>query len=583
MILFDGAMGTYYRRLYPEDNEFTERSNIDYPERIITIHKTYIEAGATAIKTNSFGLADMYFDIDKSVLQGALTASYRLAKKAAGSTADVYADFGPVLKHADPQVYIDLAQAFLDLGCRHFLFETQDRLDLILPAIRNIHAAAPDSKVIVSFAVEANYYTRSARHLETLLQEAEAEEGITYSGINCELGPNHLTQIYQAFATYPKFVYFAPNSGMPSRDMGRERKAREARYFAEAFLPVWENGVRLIGGCCGTEPIDIAALAEVFKDRSPGKKPLVQRPEERKSPTDLVYPAWYGKLLAGEKIIAVEYDTPAHGEAEAYLKRVKQLQDAGIDLLTIADNPSGRTRMDSAMTASYIQNTYGLEVIPHLTCRDRNLTAIHSLIYALHAQGVGQVLLVTGDPIPLGERRQVKAVFNLNSRGLMASLQTLNQDLKSPLIICGACNVNARRFDKELERTLEKCAAGMQVIFTQMVYTERGRDNVFALQEALAKAYPDVKVLVGIMPLVSQKNARFMKYEMSGSDISDEMMAAFEGLDRQAGELCGLKFAKDMITELAERVDGFYLVTPFDRVHLSIELAEFADDLWAEG
>ncbi|NLJ70864.1 MAG: bifunctional homocysteine S-methyltransferase/methylenetetrahydrofolate reductase [Clostridiaceae bacterium] len=592
LVLYDGAMGTYYRWLYREDYSLLEAVNLSKPDRIKQIHQAYIKAGATRLKTNTFAAFPLMLEKSADQVKQMVLAAWHLANEAiyelkAQDTVKAVADIGPYfvlqsgladnLKIQNQQAYLDLAKIFIDVGVEEFLFETQEQLTDLIPAIKLIKSYNPNAKITVSFSVNQNGFTRIGLSLRELLAQAEKIDEITFTGLNCTLGPTQLGQVFAEHAQFSKFCFFGPNSGLPERDLGRGRGGAEAKYFAESCQRAWDNGAYQLGGCCGTNPLDIRALADLFKN----KKPVIVKKiesglefavsEQPSIKTEISKKSWYERLLTGEQIIAIEYDTPTKANIKTYLEKVVQLKDAGMDLMTIADNPNGQTRIDSALMASRIKQELGIDVLPHFTCRDRNLFAIHSLLLGLATCDVHQILAVTGDPIPLEDRNQIKSVFNVNSQSLLRYISQLNQELVQPFILCAAINVNAPRFDMELKKTRRKIESGAQVFLTQPIFTERGKENLMLAKQELRD---QAKFLAGIMPLVSEKNALFMKYEMSGMDVPDEIIKRYANLNREQSEKIALEISREIMTNLSKVTDGFYLITPFQRTHLTARLCQ---------
>ena len=278
--------------------------------------------------------------------------------------------------------------------------------------------------------------------------------------------------------------------------------------------------------------------------------------------------AFLRKLNAGKKVIAIELDSPKDADLNNYLAGAKRLQAAGADLLTIADCPIARARMDSSLVACRVHRELGLCTLPHMTCRDRNLNATKALLLGLYAEGVREVLAITGDPIPTAERDEVKNVYQFNSRKLaqyIVSLAGEGREMPSPMTVFGALNLNARNFEVELRRAGEKLENGMSGFLTQPVLSEQAVENLRRTRETLGER---AKILAGIMPVVSQRNAIFMENEVNGIHVAEDIMEAFAGLDREQGEALGLEISLKMAREALPYADGFYLMTPFNRVAL---------------
>ena len=241
-----------------------------------------------------------------------------------------------------------------------------------------------------------------------------------------------------------------------------------------------------------------------------------------------------------------------------------KLRDAGVDILTIADCPIARARMDSSLLACKVRRELELDVIPHMTCRDRNLNATKALLLGLYAESVRNVLLVTGDPIPTAERDEVKSVYQFNSRKLTAFVSELGrQTLPGGFHIFGALNVNARNFDVQLKLAKEKVSKGMVGFLTQPVLTDTAVQNLKRAKEEL-----DAYILGGLIPIISERNARFMDSEVNGISVSPEIIRQYEGKDRAQSEDLAVEITVRIAKEIEPFVDGYYIVTPFNRTSL---------------
>lgn len=275
------------------------------------------------------------------------------------------------------------------------------------------------------------------------------------------------------------------------------------------------------------------------------------------------------ELLSGRRRpILVEFDPPRQTDLSAFLPGVRELCAAGADVITIADCPVGRVNIDASMMAAKLKREYGIQVLPHMACRDRNLNAIKALLMGLDMEGIHSVLLITGDPVAQEDRDSVRGVFQLNSRTLAKSLRGLENTGALPrLFLCGALNVNARRFDVELDRARRKEESGIQAFLTQPISSSRAAENVQKARETL-QGY----LLGGLFPIVSQKNACFLQREVAGMDIGEDLIRSFEGLNREEGEARGLTLCRDTARRVLPFVDGFYIMTPFQRIALVKQL-----------
>ena len=247
-----------------------------------------------------------------------------------------------------------------------------------------------------------------------------------------------------------------------------------------------------------------------------------------------------------------------------------ELSGHGVDLITIADCPVARARMDSSLMACKLHRELGVSAMPHMTCRDRNLNATQALLMGLCAEGIGNVLLVTGDPVPSASRDEVKSVYNFNSRKLIRYVDNLNKAvLPYPFHIYAALNVNARNFPIQLELAQKKEASGAAGFFTQPILTEEALENLILARRTLKG-----KLMGGIMPVVSKNNALFMNSEIAGITVDEKIIQAYEGADRARGEVLAVEISTRIAKEIAPYIDGFYIMTPFGRTGLVVRIMD---------
>ena len=556
-LLFDGGMGTYYKT---KPGQECEQANLTDPEGILAVHRAYLAAGADAIKTNTFSLPRLAAAQQPGWEQLA-DAGWQLAAKAAGETgAAVFADLGPAPdteNNPAEQVYLAVAKRFALLGARNFLFETLSAEDGVLEAIRALKQTVPEAFVLVSFAVLPDGYTREGRYCAELVRRMAQSGVVDAVGLNCVSAPGAMRALVQQLGDVGLPLSVMPNAGYPVVARAQVRYQGKPEYFARELSRLAAEGVRILGGCCGTTPQHIAALRTAL-DALPETLPTAPaaKPAEAAKPVVEMDDAFLRKLRAGQRVIAVELDSPKDADLTAYLEGARRLQAAGADLLTIADCPIARARMDSSLVACRVHRELGMNVLPHMTCRDRNLNATKALLLGLYAEGVREVLAITGDPIPTAERDEVKNVYQFNSRKLAQP---------SPLTVFGALNLNARNFEVELRRAAEKLENGMSGFLTQPVLSAQAVENLKKARETLGE---QAKILAGILPVVSQRNAIFMENEVNGIHVDEAIIQKFEGLDRAAGEELGLEVSVQAAKAAAPYVDGFYLMTPFNRVAL---------------
>ena len=568
-LLFDGGMGTYYKA---KPGTECEQGNLLDPAGVRKVHREYLAVGAEAIKTNTFGLPRMAAARQPD-WQALARAGWKLAAEAAVETgAAVFADLGPAPDtEAAPagSIYTAVARCFVEQGAKNFLFETLSSDAGVLEAVQAVKAQVPDAFVLVSFAVLPDGYTREGMYSKDLVRRMTKSGIVDAVGFNCVSAPGAMRTLVQQLGSTALPLSVMPNAGYPVVTRTQVKYQGKPEYFAKELARIAAERVRVLGGCCGTTPAHIAALRAALDSLPAVEKaaPAVQvsTPE---APTVEKDDAFLRKLNAGKKVIAIELDSPKDADLTNYLAGAKRLQAAGADLLTIADCPIARARMDSSLVACRVHRELGLCTLPHMTCRDRNLNATKALLLGLYAEGVREVLAITGDPIPTAERDEVKNVYQFNSRKLaqyIVSLAGEGREMPSPMTVFGALNLNARNFEVELRRAGEKLENGMSGFLTQPVLSEQAVENLRRTRETLGER---AKILAGIMPVVSQRNAIFMENEVNGIHVAEDIIEAFAGLDREQGEALGLEISLKMAREALPYADGFYLMTPFNRVAL---------------
>lgn len=569
-MLFDGAFGTYYAQRYAEEQEPCEMANLKHPQRVAAIHREYIEAGADAIKTNTFSANEQQLECSWEMIQQILQEGYRIAKETAGDRVKVFADIGPIMEQKNvslAQQYQRIADVFLAEGAECFLFET-------LLNTRELHAVSayikqrcPSACIIVSFAVTADGYSRQGIAMHQLLQDCLADEHVDACGLNCVCGPMHMKRLLDSIDRSKKPILIMPNAGYPTILANRTYFRDSSTYFAKEMQEIWKKGARLLGGCCGTTPVYIQKTKEALQEQT-----IVQKTLQPAQQTDKIVREDHNplrrKLQKRQQIIAVEFDPPANCEIERFMNNAEFLKEAGVDAVTIADCPIARARVDSSLMACKLHRELGLEVIPHMTCRDRNINATKALLFGLQIEGIRNVLVVTGDPIPSEDRQEIKGVFNFNSQLLAGYIRDLNETMfREPFLIFGALNLNAVNFEAELAKAKRKVAQGMEGFLTQPIHSRQALINLKRAREEL-QAY----LLGGVLPIVSHRNAVYMNNEISGIEVDDEIIDLYEGTTRAEAQKLAVAISCKTMDEMRPYIDGYYLITPFHRVEVIADL-----------
>ena len=587
-LLFDGAMGTWYASVYQDTKEPCESENIRHAERIRKIHTDYIRAGARAIRTNTFGAYPEHLKgADQSQV---LKAGWQIAQDAAKDAAQevfVFADIGPApggIKEEIIRHYYDVADIFLSCGAKHFLFETLSSDTGIREAAARIRDAEPDAFIMVSFGIQPDGFSREGLHYRTLLRHMSECGLIDAVGLNCVSGALHMAELIRDAGEIALPVCALPNAGYPVVRDNRTFFDSDPAYFSSQILKMTEAGVSIVGGCCGTTPQYISHLARELEHR-PQPKKIVYPGRDAADRNTAAEPfeaqylssdvsssgnRFFEKLARGERVVAVELDSPKNADVRSFMKGAAELQAAGADAITIADCPIARARMDSSLLACKVHRELDLDVLPHMTCRDRNINAAKALLLGVSAEGIRNVLVITGDPVPTAERNEVRSVFQFNSVKFAAYINSLNEEVfPEPVQIFGALNLNVVNFEAELNKSRKKEEAGVCGFLTQPVLTEAALENLKRAREEL-----NGKILGGIIPVISERNARFMDSEVSGINVSDRIIRLYEGKTREECDELAYEISCEIAGRIRDVTDGYYLMTPFSRTALMARIIQ---------
>lgn len=556
-MILDGAMQTYFSLLHPEITQPVEYMNILHPEYILDIHKQYVSAGAQAIKTNTFTVNRTNYTQDEC--KQLIDQAIELAKQC---DAIIFADIGPISSEYDIyEEYKYIVDLFIQKDITHFLFETQTNTKGLKEISRYIRTKIEDPIIYASFALQPDGFTSEGIHIQDIIDEIHND--FDHIGLNCGCGLIHMHQILE---TVQGITMIAPNAGYPTIIHNRTYYQVNPDYFAKEMVDMLRYGIEIIGGCCGTTPEHIQKMVELLPNEIHTHKGTISNYEKTdKDDTSL----FFQKLSTNQKVIAVELDPPTNSQLSKFMKGAWQLKDH-VDAITIADCPIGRTRMDSSILACKIKRELNLDVLPHMTCRDRNLNATKALLLGTYAEGIRDVLLVTGDPIPSEFKDEVKTVYQFNSRKLARYIKSLeSKGMLDAFNLFGALNINALNFDIQLQLAKEKIKHGMIGFFTQPVLSLEAFENLKRAKKEL-----DAYILGGVIPVVSHRNALFMENEINGIHVCQEIIDTYENKDRNESTQLAIDISTKIMTEIENYVDGFYLMTPFGRTELMIQILE---------
>ncbi|WP_440449028.1 bifunctional homocysteine S-methyltransferase/methylenetetrahydrofolate reductase [Ruminococcus intestinalis] len=574
-LIADGSFGTYYSQKY-KTVDIPEYANITASQRISEIHTEYINSGAKLIRTNTFASNTYSLDCSIEQVKENIKAAYKIAKEAveqsgkeifiAGNIGPVPAVFQPDFEAVEEEYY-QIAKTFIDEGADILCFETFTQSEHIMPAIKRIKEEC-NPFIIVQFCVNQYGYSEAGESAERLVSETAFSKCVDAVGLNCGVGPAHMQQILSRINLNNNcFVTAMPNAGYPLLVRNRVKYVDNPIYFASKVNDMALIGADIVGGCCGTTPDYIREVAKTVDLTPTVKSDETSANNENEKP--VIKKSFFRNAdgtIKDKKLIAVELAPPFGADDKKLLEAAHMLKGLGVDVLTFPDSPSGRTRIDSVLMAQKVKNVTGFEVMPHICCRDKNAIAMRSTFLGASINGINNFLIITGDPIPVMARQVVKSVFNFDSVGLMRIADEMNSEaLKdSPLTYGGAINQSRRRIESEIKRVQKKMEAGAEFFLTQPVFTAEDAERLRRVKEETG-----ARILCGIMPLVSRKNALFMKNEISGVNVTDEVIERYpENADREDGENVGVELAKEMIAATRDFADGYYFSFPFNRTYL---------------
>jgi methionine synthase / methylenetetrahydrofolate reductase(NADPH) len=587
ILVGDGAIGTmlYAKGVALEAN--FEHLNLVRPELVLSLHEEYIAAGARVIETNTFGanlvklgaigLTAKVAEINR---QGA-----RIARLAAeGKDVFVAGSIGP-LGRGKGELAVDgirdcfryQAAALADGGVDLLILETFAEIEEMEIAIAA--AKETDLPIVANLAFGEGSRVYGGIGAEVAAQRLVAA-GADVIGANCGAGPLELLATLKRMAAVTGLPLAAyPNSGFPEYVDGRYIYRTTPEYFAGMALEMAAAGASLIGGCCGTTPEHIARIAERLQGLTPQLRTVeraegaLQRGEQVPAPRAGFLAKW-GRV----KVVTVELDPPKGLDCSKIVAGSRALKEAGADAINLAENPLARVRMGNIALASLIQRDAGIEVIAHITCRDRNLIGLQSDLMGASLLGVTSILAVTGDPASLGEDVGASSVFDLNSFTLIKLLSDLNRGVNAmgnPIgsgtgfTIGAAFNPNVQKMEVQVARLARKMANGACFAQTQPMYDLSRLEQMVELTRHL-----DLPILPGVLPLVSGRNAEFLHNEVPGIVIPEEIRERMAGKSGEEGVREGLAIAKEFIDGAIERVGGFYLIPPFGKYEIAVELVK---------
>ncbi len=586
VLVCDGAMGTM---LYAKGvflNRCFDELNLKQPDLVAEVHQAYVRAGADVLETNTFGanriklgafaLADKVHAIN---VQGA-----RIARHAAREQAFVAGAVGPLGIRIEPwgktgvdeaeDYFREQARALVEGGVDLFILETFRDVNEIGAAIRAVRSVC-DLPVVAQMTTEEDGNSLDGAAPETFVPDLE-RLGADVVGLNCSVGPAAMLEAIERIGRIATVKLSAqPNAGRPREIEGRNIYLCSPEYMASYARRFINNGVRLVGGCCGTTPEHVRHIKMAVRALVAPKLSAHARSEARGEAAAVPAPPPVARgdksrmannLARGAFVVSVELTPPRGFRADDLVEQARHLRIHGVDLVNIPDGPRASARMSALAAAILVQQQAGIETILHYACRDRNLLSMQSDLLGAHSMGVRNVLIVTGDPPQMGDYPDATAVFDVDSIGLVNVVSRLNRgfDIGAQAIghptafhIGVAANPGAIDLDEEVRRFHYKVEAGAEFAITQPVFDVAGLT-------AFLERVEDVRipVLAGITPLESLRHTEFMANEVPGVRVPDavvERMRRADAAGRAADE--GLAIAREIASEVRAMVQGIQITT----------------------
>ena len=594
ILICDGAMGTYLNQKGISYDRCFDELNISEPRIIGEVHREYIDAGAEIIETNTFGgnryrlashgLEHLIRDIN---IKGARIA--REAGDISGVDIIVAGSIGPIGKPLEPigkitfheakAAFAEQAGALLEGGVDLFIIETISSLDEIVAAVEAVKSIS-DAPIIaqMTFTAEGTTYLGyTPAEMVARLMPLKVD----VIGANCSVGPQKMLDVIEQLSELGvAYISAQPNAGLPRYFAGRFIYLSSPGYFADYAKSYVKAGARIVGGCCGTTPEHIAAVAKAINGSSVKHSPTISRIKPR-GEIKIVQPVGGARTQFYEKlkkdfVVSVEIDPPKGTNPAKLIEATAEIREAGADAVNVADSPMARVRMSCMALAYLISSAVDIDIVLHFTTRDRNLMGLQADLIGANAVGIHNILALTGDPPSIGDYPQATAVFDVDSIGLVQIISRLNSGIdlagnsigKSTTLSIGiGANPAAPDLDAEIKRLCLKLEAGAQYIMTQPMY------EVDLLKRFIDKLRPTVPILLGVLPLVNFKHAQFLNNEVPGITIPHTTLEAMEKAGENSAQIGG-ELAKKFIEEIKGLVTGIYLMPSFGRFETCIDIVK---------
>ncbi|OGL29764.1 MAG: bifunctional homocysteine S-methyltransferase/methylenetetrahydrofolate reductase [Candidatus Rokubacteria bacterium RIFCSPLOWO2_12_FULL_73_47] len=599
LLVFDGAMGSllYERGVFVTQN--FEQLNVTRPDIVLKIHDDYVAAGAQVIETNTFGANR--FRLDRHGLADQVrafnVAGARLARQAAGETVWVGGSMGPsgLVPGVATQpelalvsaTFAEQAAALVAGGADVLVLETFRHLAEIRLALEAAREAAPDTPVIASMTFDPTGTVADGSTPEQVASTLR-DLGADAIGVNCGDGPQLALAIAERLVRSGLPLCVQPNAGLPRNVDGRLLYMATPEYFDVFLRRTVQLGATMIGGCCGTTPEHVrwmAKSARMLGDRrvevAPAGAVATAEAFAGLAPTPLAErSAFAAKVAAGKFVVSVEVNPAPGVDPSKALEGAKMLIDSGVDIVNVADGPRAMARMSNLAFCALLLVRHGIQPILHVCGRDRNLLAQIAHLLGAHAIGIRNLVIITGDPPKVGDYPEATAVYDLDSIGLLHVASSANRGVdpagkplpggKTAFLLATGFEPGAADLEREIQRLEKKKTAGAELVMTQPIFQQDLLDTVLR-----RIAHLELPVMVGVLPLVSYKNAEFLHNEVPGMQIPEEIRERMRRTPGgEAARKEGVRIAREMLFAVRDRVQGAYLMPPLGRYELALEVLE---------
>ncbi len=600
VVVFDGAIGTllYDRGVFI--NRCFEQLNLSEPDMVQSVHEDYRKAGAHVLETNTFGANR--FKLAKHHLDEQLTEINRmaaqLAREVAGENTYVAGAIGPLGIRIEPwgptalhearDAFREQAEALLEGGADLFVLETFSDLSEMGQAIKAVREVSEDVPVIAQMTVNQQGNSLYGTEPDVFARRLH-EWGAHVIGVNCSVGPASLLDTLEKVAKVTDLPLSAmPNGGHPKHVDGRLIYLSSPDYFAKYAQRFIETGARVVGGCCGTTPEHIRAIAGAVRmDQGAPRLEVDREPplaETLPEPIPMAHKSALGhKIATGEFVTSVELMPPRGWRLRRILEKATELKAQGFDAINVPDGPRASARMGPLAMSVRLQQEVGVEAVLHYVCRDRNILGMQSDLLGAHTLGIRNLLLVTGDPPVLGDYPKATAVFDVDSIGLTNIVTRLNSGFDighrsigetSGFLIGVGANPTAVNLEREHDRFYWKVDAGAEYAVTQPVFDV---EPLLAFLDHIAQYR--IPVIAGIWPLQSLRNAEFLNHEVPGVTVPDEVIARLRAAgSKEAEREVGLEVAREILQQVHSHVQGLQISAPFNRAEPARRLLQYLHD-----